>query len=129
MTSPNTVRQPSPSTGISIMYITVGILLAIWSAVWYYFLHHQEQPASDWKYFVCYGLFFSGLALLIIGILVGRIGRAAQHADIPVGQMTSATVEPTNTAGQTVPPEAAPATPAATPAVAVPARSVPTTGS
>ncbi len=121
MTSPNTVRQPSPSTGIAIMYITVGILLTIWSSVWYYFLHHQDQAVSDWKYFVCYGLFFSGLALLTIGLLVGRIGREAQHADIPVGQMTSATVQPTNTAGQPVPPQPV----AAAPAVAVPARSVP----
>jgi len=128
MTSPNTVRQPSPSTGIAIMYITVGVLLTIWSAVWYYFLSHRELTSSDWRYFVCAGLFFSGLALMIIGLLVGRIGREAQHADIPVGQMTSATVQPTNTAGQPVPAPAQAAPMAAVPApVAVaPARTVPT---
>ncbi len=127
----NTVRQPSPSTGISILYITVGVLLTIWSAVWYWFLNQRAEPAYDWKYFVCCGLFFSGLALGIIGILVGRIGRAAQHADVPVGQVTAATVQPTNTAGQPLPPAPPPAAPPAAPPAngPAPARSVPTTGS
>jgi hypothetical protein len=130
--APNTVRQPSPSTGISIVYITVGVLLTIWAAVWYYFLKHQDVSSYNWRYFVCIGLFFSGLAIGIIGLLVGQIGRAAQHADVPVGQVTAATVQPTNTAGQTIPAASpAPAQPAPPTAGTspAPARTVPTTGS
>jgi hypothetical protein len=135
--APNTVRQPSPSTGISILYLTVGILMTIWSAVWYYFLNKREElPPYDWKYFVCIGLFFSGLAISIIGLLVGRIGKAAQNADIPVGQVTSATVQPTGTAGQPIPAQpvlAQPAIPvqpvAPAPNGPAPARTIPSTGS
>jgi hypothetical protein len=122
-----TVRQPSPSTSLAILYITVGVLLTIWSAVWYWFLRSREG-VPDWEYFVCCGLFFSGLALGIIGVLVGRIGRAAQHADIPVGQVTAATVQPTNTSGQPVAPPTAQPVPAAMP-VAAPNRTAPTSGS
>jgi hypothetical protein len=116
------------------VYITVGVLLAIWSAVWYYFLQRQDVVSYDWKYFVCIGLFFSGLALGIIGVLIGRIGKAAQHADIPVGQVTSATVQPTTTSGQPVPaaPAAQPAPqtqPAPAVTVAAPPRTAPTSGS
>ena len=38
-----TLRQPSPSTHISVGYLTVGILMAIWAAVWYYFLKRREE--------------------------------------------------------------------------------------
>ena len=140
--APNTVRQPSPSTGIAIMYITVGVLMTIWAAVWYYFLNHREEVAYDWKYFVCIGLLLSGVSIAVIGLLVGRIGREAQHADIPVGQVTSATVQPTNTDGQPLPAQplaAAQPAVAVQPAVAaqpvapangpMPARTIPTSGS
>jgi hypothetical protein len=114
----NTLRQPSKSTGISIFYITVGILAAIWAAVWYFFLRNREQPASDWNYYLCAGLFFSGIALLLIGLLVGRIGQQARQADNPVGQVTAAAVTPEGTA----PAATAPA--ATVPQVAVPAKQV-----
>jgi hypothetical protein len=130
----NTVRQPSPSTSLSILYLTIGVLLTIWAAVWYWFLSHRGESVADWNYFVCAGMFFSGLALSVIGLLVGRIGRAAQHADVPVGQMTAATVQPTNTAGQPLPAAPPAAAQPAVPAVPAPngpapARTVPTTGS
>jgi hypothetical protein len=108
------------------MYITVGVLMTIWSAVWYYFLQARAEHAFDWKFFVCVGLFFSGLAIAIIGLLVGRIGQAAQHADVPVAQVTSATVQPVPATPAV---QAAPAVPVQPATPAVPARTVPTSGS
>lgn len=127
MTPNTTVRQPSRSTQLSIMYITVGVLLTIWSSVWYYFLRNSEYPAANWRYYVCIGLLFSGIAVLIIGLLLGRIGREAQHADVPIGYMPPATT-PVVPAAPVTAATAAPAAPVATAAPAPPVNQ-PTAGS
>jgi hypothetical protein len=88
MTTTTPVRQPSASTGTAILFITVGVLMAIWSAVWYFFLARAELAPPQWKWYVCAGLFFSGLAIMVIGILVGRIGQEAKQADSTVGAVT-----------------------------------------
>jgi len=85
MSTTTPVRQPSASTGTAVLFITVGVLMAIWSAVWYFFLARAELAPPEWKWYVCAGLFFSGVALTVIGILVGRIGREAKQADSTVG--------------------------------------------
>lgn len=130
MTPNNTLRQPSPSTGIAVMFITLGTLAAIWAGVWYYYLRtNPDIEPNNWKYFVCTGLFLSGVAVAAIGILVGRIGQEAQHADTPVGEIKAAAVQPTGAPGaaqvpvQPVAPAqgAAPVMPAGTaPAAAAP---------
>jgi hypothetical protein len=130
MNPSNTLRQPSRSAGLSIFLITVGTLASIWSAVWYFYMKSRTEPSTDWAYYVCAGSFFSGLALVSIGALVGYIGRTARQADNPVGQVTAAAVAPSNTAATTpaVAPVAgapvvsatAPATTAAPPRVIVP---------
>ena len=120
----NTLRQPSPSTGLAIFYITIGTLLAIWGGVWYYFLHNEgpanSNPPGVWQYYVCTGVLLTGIALTIIGLLVGRIGQEAQNADTPIGQVTAAQVKP-----QGVP--AAPPVQPVAPVAAVPAQPVATT--
>jgi hypothetical protein len=93
----NILRQASPSSGLAVGYITVGSLAAIWGAIWLYFLRN-EMDVARWQYYVSTGVLLSGIALTIIGILVGRIGQEAQHADVPVGQITAATVQPTDAA-------------------------------
>lgn len=89
------LHEPSQGTRYSLYYITGGSLLMIWSAVWFYYLR-QNALAEDGRYYVCAGMMLSGLALLIIGLLVGRIGREAKHADIPVGTVAAAAIAPTN---------------------------------
>ncbi len=124
MPPPNTtIRQPSPSTGVSIFFITVGVLLAIWSAVWYHYLGENDP---QWKYFVCTGLFLSGIALLVIGSLVGRIGREAQHADVPIGHLATPAVPATPVVAGT---PAVPAAPVAPAVPAVPTQAPPRAGS
>lgn len=117
---PNTtIRQPSRSTQLSILYITIGVLLTIWSSVWYYFLRDNATPTDSWRYYVCVGLLLSGVALFVIGILLGRIGREAQNADVPVGHLMPATPTVAATPAAPVAPET-PVTPAAPVAQAVP---------
>lgn len=130
MTPNNTLRQPSPSTGIAVMFITLGTLAAIWAGVWYYYLRNAEVLTNDWRYFVCTGLFLSGVAVAIIGLLVGRIGQEAQNADAPIGEVTAAAVQPVGTPVVTqgaVQPAVVPANAAAPVAPQVPVPAVPQT--
>lgn len=80
----NTIKQQSPSGGTAVAYITVGTLAAIWGGIWLYFIR-TEADVARWQYYVSTGVLLSGLALAVIGVLVGRIGAEAQHADVPVG--------------------------------------------
>lgn len=93
------LHQPSQGTRYSLYYITAGSLTLIWSGVWYYYLRTTAVPSGDSRYFVCTGLLLTGLAFLIIGTLIGRIGREATSADVPVGTLANAPVVP----GQPVP--------------------------
>jgi hypothetical protein len=87
----NTLRQPSHSARWSLIYITAGTLITIWGLVWCFFLV-RNGASSPWESYICAGFLLSGIALIIIGVLVGRIGQEAKHADTPVGEVTAATV-------------------------------------
>lgn len=89
-----TLHEPSQGAKYSLYYITAGALVIIWSAIWYYYLMNSNAPSGDTRYYVCTGLLLSGCAVLLIGVLVGRIGKEGKNADVPVGQVTAAAVEP-----------------------------------
>jgi hypothetical protein len=74
--------KPSPAAFMAIVYITVGALIDVWTSIWYWYLrdHPPEQPGT---YYWCAGFFLTGLTLLVIGLALGRIGRAARHAELP----------------------------------------------
>jgi hypothetical protein len=80
------LTRPSSAPGMSLSYITIGALLAIWSSVWYLMGH----PETQWARVFCTGLFLTGLVLLAIGFGVGYIGRAARHAELPPVEATAA---------------------------------------
>jgi hypothetical protein len=79
---------PSSAPGTSLAYITVGSILAIWSAVWYI----AFRPETRWGFAICLGLFLTGVAFLVIGFGVGRIGREARHAELPPADDTARVV-------------------------------------
>jgi hypothetical protein len=83
------LSKPSSSAYASLLYITVGVLIQIWSGIWYWYLSNNtpENPAS---WYWCYGFLLTGLALLVIGLLIGQIGRAARHAELPPPDATPA---------------------------------------
>jgi hypothetical protein len=84
------LSKPSSAARTSLIYITVGALMDIWSAVWWWYLrnHQPDAPAGVW--YVCGGLFLTGLVLLAIGLMVGHIGRSARHAELPPPEVTRA---------------------------------------
>jgi|GEM_PF-2463600 hypothetical protein len=75
------------SARMSVFYITAGALIDVWTVAYYFFVMRPtaaRNPAevSDSAWFWLAGFFFTGLALLAIGLLLGQIGRAAAKAEV-----------------------------------------------
>jgi hypothetical protein len=109
------IRKMSQGAGAAIGYITVGVLMMIWSGVWFYALRDHDVPTGSLQYHVCAGSFLTGLALTGIGLLVGRIAHEGKKAD-------------TNTAavGAPVAGVPMPAAPMAAPVLQAPVMAAPT---
>jgi len=74
----------NPAARAALTYITIGALTDVWAAIWFWYMRSTQsgdQNGSWW--YICTGLFLSGAVLMVIGFLVGRIGREARHADAP----------------------------------------------
>jgi hypothetical protein len=103
--------QPSAAARAALIYITAGALIVIWTGVWYVYLHNNPPEANN-VYYWCGGMLASGLSLLLIGFGIGKIGRAARHADaatpvvpsLTANPQTTAVVRPVNTAETVVAP-------------------------
>jgi hypothetical protein len=77
----NVISNIASATRAALLYITVGSLMIVWSAIyWFYGSAHLQNDA--WRYW-CTGFFLSGITLLVIGLAVGWIGRSARQAEQP----------------------------------------------
>jgi hypothetical protein len=76
------LNRPSSAARTAVLYITIGVLTDVWSGIWYWYLT-RHPPTNDVTWFWCYGFLLSGLALAIIGLAIGQIGRSARHAELP----------------------------------------------
>ena len=114
------LSKPSFGPRVAITYITVGALLGVWTAVWYFTFARDDQgyiARNTWFWLT--GFFLTGLTLIIIGILIGEIGRKARKAELPPpeAQPQEAAIQQTAAA---MPPPVVPATTAAAPVIANP---------
>ena len=78
------LSSQSESARVSLIYITLGSLIDIWTGV-YWWIDVRGRPESEITastYFWLSGFFLTGLALIVIGLAIGRIGRAARHAEV-----------------------------------------------
>ena len=80
------LTKPSGAFPTSLIYITVGTLIVIWTTVSLILY----RPATDWGHFLVIGTLVSGIAVLLIGVFLGPIGRAARNAELPPIEVTSA---------------------------------------
>jgi hypothetical protein len=88
------LSTPSGAFPISLAYITVGTLIDIWTIVaWFYY-----PPESPWGRFLVIGFMVTGFALLMIGVFLGHIGRAARNAELPPEELTPAVAQTAKTA-------------------------------
>jgi hypothetical protein len=83
------LSKPSSPAHMSLIYITVGALTEVWSGIWYFYMK-AYPPADVASWYWCYGFLLTGLALLIIGLAIGQISRAARHAELPPQEVTGA---------------------------------------
>ncbi len=128
------MSQPSSAAKTSLAYITLGSLVLVWTAVWYWYLHTNPEGVLTRTWYICYGLLATGAVVLVIGLAVGQIGRQARHAELPPAEVKNqearidqnaaarpvimAPSAPVATAQPGVPPVPAPAAVPPAPAVA-----------
>ena len=86
------LTKPSSEARMSLLYITGGALLDVWSIIWFVYLQNNSSGGS-FSYYLCSGVFLSGLVLLVIGLALGRIGRAARRAELPPPEVTQPVVK------------------------------------
>ena len=78
------LSKPAFGPRTAIIYITIGSLIDVWTAVWYLtYARDNEGNISRNTWFWLAGLFLSGLTFIVIGFFIGRIGRAARKAELP----------------------------------------------
>jgi hypothetical protein len=68
------------SATTALIYLTVGALTVVWTLIAYIWVHYNEGTFN--QYLMCHGFFLTGLVLMVIGLALGRIGRAARAAEV-----------------------------------------------
>ena len=77
------LSQPSFGPRTSLIYVTLGSLIDVWTGVWYFSFRDSTHPLSNSATFWVFGLFLTGLTLVIIGLLLGPLGRNAAEGGTP----------------------------------------------
>ena len=91
------LSKPAFGPAASLIYITSGTLLDVWTVVWY-LAFGRGEPMTSTAWFWLAGLFMTGLVLVVIGVLLGQIGRAARKAELPPTEVVGAEAQIQNTA-------------------------------
>jgi len=87
------LSKPSSAARTSLIYITIGALVDIWSGVWWWYLRDEAGDVPRGMWYLCIGCLLTGLALIVLGLAVGQIGRSARHAELPPEEVTRASVQ------------------------------------
>src|SRR5262245_40363845 len=81
----------SPAARTALIYVTIGALTIIWSGIWLVYLL-MNPPAGSGVFYVCAGFIISGTAVFLLGLGLGRLGRAARDAEISTVPVAPAAV-------------------------------------
>jgi len=93
------LSHPAFGPRTSIIYITAGALIDVWTVVWYLaFGRGTPGGINDSTQFWLWGFFLTGLTLLVVGVLLGRIGQAARKAEMPPAEALAAEAQIQTTA-------------------------------
>ena len=74
------LSQPSFGPRTALAYVTGGALIDVWTLVWYF---TRDEALSSTTQFWVIGLGLTGLTLVTLGLLLGRLGRAARQSELP----------------------------------------------
>jgi hypothetical protein len=87
------MSKPSSAARTALIYITLGTLMVIWTIIWFIWMRDHPESAGDFEHYACVGFLITGIALVVIGLAVGQIGRSARHAELPPPEVTQAEVK------------------------------------
>jgi len=79
----NVFTNITSATRAALLYITVGSVMIVWSAIYYFYLNNHPPQGTDSPWYWCSGFLLTGCTLLVIGLAVGWIGRSARQAEQP----------------------------------------------
>ena len=92
---PPTLSKPSGAASASLLYITIGALMTVWSGIWYYYIHSHSDSNNGASSYICLGFLVTGIVLLAIGIFLGPIARWSRHAELPPSEVTPTSTQET----------------------------------
>lgn len=104
------LTQPAFGPKVALAYVTAGMLIDVWTLVWYF---TRDYELSRSQQFWVLGLVLTGLTFIVLGLLLGPLGRQARRAELPPPEATGAEARIQQTAAANPP---AVANAAATPA-------------
>lgn len=120
------LTQPAFGPKVALAYVTVGALIDVWTGVWFF---TRESELTRSQQFWVVGLALTGLTLIVLGLLLGPLGRSARKAELPPEPETRAEAAIQQTAAAAAQPAAVAPVPAApvmaSPPVAVPSPAAP----
>jgi hypothetical protein len=81
------LTQPAFGPKVALAYVTVGSLIDVWTLVWYF---TRDYELSRMQQFWVVGLVLTGLTFVLLGLLLGPLGRSARRAELPPPEETRA---------------------------------------
>jgi hypothetical protein len=87
------LTNPAFGPKVALGYVTSGALIVVWSAVYYFAFGrgkmNDANPGDDNStWFWVAGFFLTGLVLIILGLVLGPLGRAARESELPPKETT-----------------------------------------
>jgi hypothetical protein len=81
------LSNPAFGPRVALIYVTIGALADVWTLV-YYFTVARDREMTNVTWFWLSGLFLTGLTLILLGLVLGPLGRAARKAELPPPEAT-----------------------------------------
>lgn len=98
------LSNPAFGPRVALVYVTLGALIDVWTVAYYWFFVRGGNPEDNSRvWFWLAGLFFTGVTLIVLGLLLGPLGRAARKAELPPESATRAEAQLQHTAAANQP--------------------------
>lgn len=84
---PPLLSKPSSAAPTSLVYITLGAVLTVWSGIWFMYLQNNP-PRHQFVHYIDTGCLLTGIVFLLIGFGLGPMARMARQAELPPQEVT-----------------------------------------
>src|SRR4051812_1549642 len=121
------LSNPAFGPRVALVYVTLGSLIDVWTAVYYFSYARGEELPPNARFWLT-GLFLTGLTLIVLGLVLGPLGRAARKAELPPSEVPRAEAAINQTAAANPTPVVPGQMPSPAPSLAVPGGTAPPPG-